>query len=301
MIRRCRTLLELHDAMALVCGRPLGGQTVLGRVQPVSKLTMAEELYQERLSVTWRDPAGRPSLLIVQHGRCVVEAGVALMPLQAHARNACWLDADRYTLTITQPPTRLLRLVLPAGSHLLGLDRSRLKVQGRSWSVDLSLLLLMGQLVDQAQQKPAHRDASAELAETLLNYLWDRLSEAGCEPTLPGVEVAAEPVDPLEQLQAWVRGRLAEPLELADLASAVNLSPRRLQQLTRERHRCTPMEWLRTQRLAVLRQKLNDRQLADRPLDALMDELHLSNSAATRNTFVRLYGTTPAAYRRLAG
>lgn len=295
---QCRTLLELHRALVLPCAQQQGAHEVLARVRALPPFTLSEELYPHRLTVSWCDPESRPSLLVLQHGRCVLESGGLLQSLQADARNVCWLDAASYDLTITQIPCRLLRLLLPAGTRLKGLDGAVIAVKGRSWSLDLGLLLPMLQLLDQAQHQPAQLRTTPELLDSLLVYLWERLAEAGCSLTIPILEAAVEPPDPLVQLQAWLHRHLADPLELADLAAAVNLSPRRLQQLTRQRHRCTPMEWLRQQRLAQLRQKLRDPLMADQSLHALMGSLQLCNSAATRSTFVRLYGSTPAAYRR---
>jgi AraC-like DNA-binding protein len=91
---------------------------------------------------------------------------------------------------------------------------------------------------------------------------------------------------------------LAEPLDLADLAEAVNLSPRRLLEICRQRHCCTPMDLLRQQRLALLAQQLRDPQLAGRSLGGLLAGLQLSDSASTRQAFARLYGCSPADYRR---
>lgn len=299
-IRRCRTLPELLQALDVVCERLCGGAHLAqigcsGRVQSLGPVRMAEELYQQRLSLRLRQAEDSPALLLLQHGRCIVECAGALLHLQAGDHNACLITDAVHDFTVTQAPCRLVRLQLPQGAQLLGSGGAVLG-QPRSWAVDLGLLLPMGRLLEQAQRHPAAAHTRSELGETLLAYLWDRLAVAGCRVELPPQAAAAG--DPLRQLDAWLTAHLGEPLELADLAAAVNLSPRRLQQLCREHHGCTPMEWLRQQRLEHLQQQLRDPQQAAKSLTALMAGLQLSDSAATRHTFARRYGCTPAAYRR---
>lgn len=299
-IRRCRTLPELLQALDLACERPRGGQDLAqigcsGRVQSLGRVLLAEELYHQRLSLRLRQPEARPAVLLLQHGRCIVECAGALLHLQAGDHNACVITGAVHHFTVTQAPCRVVRLQLPQGAQLLGTTGALIS-QPRSWAVDLGLLLPMGRLLEQAQRHPAEAHTRSELAETLLAYLWDRLAVAGCRVELP--PQAAATGDPLRQLDAWLTAHLGEPLALADLAAAVNLSPRRLQELCRQRHGCSPMEWLRLQRLEHLQQQLRDPQQAGKSLTALMAGLQLSDSAATRNTFVRRYGCTPAAYRR---
>lgn len=299
-IRRCRTLPELLAALGAQCdqlrgGRDLAAIAIGARVQPLGPLLMAEELYPQRLSLRWREPSPRPVLLLLDHGRCIVEASGALLHLQNGAHNVCLWHESVHEFTVTQAPCRLVRLPLPQGTRLLGASGAPI-TEARSWAVDLGLLLPMQRLLEQALHHPAAAHTRNELAHTLLAYLIDRLAVAGCRVELP--EPAAPCDDPLAQLESWVRIHLADPLELADLAMAVNLSPRRLQQLCRERHGCTPMEWLRAQRVEQLQLQLIDPHNAGKSLAALMAALQLSDSAATRSSFARRYGQTPAAYRR---
>ena len=258
-------------------------------------MLMAEELYPRRLSLQWREPAPRPALLFVQHGRCIVEAGGALLHLQNDAHNVGLWHEGVHGFTVTQAPCRLVRLLLPQGTRVLG-SAGALITETRSFSVDLGLLLPMERLLEQALCHPAAAHTRDELAHTLLAYLLDRLAVAGCRVELPKAAGASD--DPLAQLERWVGSHLADPLQLGDLAAAVNLSPRRLQQLCRERHGCSPMDWLRQQRIERLQQQLRDPQHASKSLASLMGALHLSDSAATRSSFARRFGCTPAAYRR---
>lgn len=299
-ICRCRTLPELLRALDAECELLRGDQDLAqigcsGRVQPLGLLRMGEELYDQRLSLRLRQVQAGPMLLLLQHGRCIIESGGVLLHLLAAEHNACLITGTVHDFTVTQAPCRLVRLQLPQGTQVLGSGGAVIS-HPRSWPVDLGLLLPMGRLLEQAQRHPAEAHTRSELADTLLAYLWDRLAAAGCRVELPAAVPAS--ADALSQLDTWLVAHLGDPLELADLAAAVNLSPRRLQQLCRDRHGCSPMEWLRRQRVERLQHQLRDPQHAGKSLAALMAGLQLSDSAATRNTFVRRFGCTPAAYRR---
>jgi AraC-like DNA-binding protein len=189
----------------------------------------------------------------------------------------------------------LLRLVLPLGSH---------HPAGGSWSVELGLLLPMLRLLEQALRHPGGEERRGELGATLLGYLLHQLAGSGC-----GVQLAdpaavdrapadLTPDDLVAHLQGWLRQRLDQPLQLADLAAAMALSPRRLQELCRQQAGCTPMELLRSLRLEALAERLRDPRHQSATLASLMARLQLPNSATTRHTFARLFGVAPADYHR---
>jgi AraC-like DNA-binding protein len=296
-VLRCSRLQELSRALGYGCDLVRGGLrgpqlAIRARVQPLGACLLAEEIYGRRLSWHWHDPSGRPSVVLLQQGHAIAELGTRqpqLLLLQASARNGAVLAAAAHDMTITQAPCRLVRLVLPVGSQLQGTG---------ALSVDLTLLLPMLRLLEQSLQHPAEAHTRQELGATLLAYVFDRLAAAGCVIELPPAASAGDSGDVLEQLEQWLIAHLLESLELADLAAAVNLSPRRLQELCRSKRGCTPMDLLRQHRLALLAQQLQDPQLARRSLRGLLDNLHLSDSAATRQAFVRLYGLPPVQYRQ---
>jgi AraC-like DNA-binding protein len=292
---RCRRLLDW--ALALGIELPPGFHAdypFQGRVQRLQSLLLSEEVYPNRLSLCWSDPAARPALLLVQHGRCIAESSdvaASMLMLKADGSNAALLAGPgSKRLTITQAPCRLLRLVLPAGTA---------HPPSGGWTADLGLLLPMLRLLEQSLQRSAPEHTRHELATTLLDYIWDRLAAAGCVLQLPSAaDAAGGAADPLVELDRWLPEHLGEHLELSDLAAAVNLSPRRLQELCRAQRGCSPMDLLRQQRLALLAQQLRDPQLAGRSLGGLLAGLQLSDSASTRQAFARLYGCSPADYRR---
>lgn len=291
-VERCRLLAEWAQALGLqLSPARAGAQAFQGRVQSLQGVLLSEEVYGSRLHLNWTDPAARGALLLVQHGRCIVECtepGAPMLMLKASGHNAALLtNVGSQQLTITQAPCRLVRLLLPPGtSHL----------QRGLWAVELDLLLPMLRLLEQSLQRKAPERTRLELGVTLLGYIWERLASAGCTLQLPRGSGSSE--DPLGPLQVWINAHLGESLELADLAAAVNLSPRRLQELCRSRHGCSPMELLREQRLKLLAQQLRDPEQAGRSLTALMAALQLSDSASTRQAFERSYGCSPAVYRR---
>jgi AraC-like DNA-binding protein len=273
---------------------------IRARVQPLGACLLAEEIYGRRLSWRWHDPSGRPSVVLLQHGHAIAELAEPqlkpqpqpqpqLLLLQAGARNGAVLSAPAHDMTITQAPCRLVRLVLPVGSQLQGAG---------PLAVDLALLVPMLRLLEQALQQPAAAHTRQELGATLLAYVLDRLAAAGCAIELPPQRAAHESADALQQLEQWLPDHLGEPLELAHLAAAVNLSPRRLQELCRAKRGCTPMDLLRQQRLVLLAQQLRDPELAGRSLGGLLVGLQLSDSASTRQAFARQYGCSPADFRR---
>jgi AraC-like DNA-binding protein len=169
--------------------------------------------------------------------------------------------------------------------------------------VDLALMLPMLRLLEQALRHPGGEERRGELGSTLLGYLWHQLASAGCAITLGGgaadsASVGAADAELLPRLELWLAARLERPLQLADLARAMALSPRRLQELCRQQAGCTPMELLRRLRLEALAARLRDPRHQGATLVSLMAPLQLPNSAATRHTFARLFGVSPADYHR---
>jgi len=266
-------------------------------MQPLANLRMAEEVYSQRLSLRWCDRATSPTLLVLLQGRCIVESCGVLLSLQACERNVAALVASSHDFTITQVPCRLVRLLLPPGTVLQRGVGSPIG-QAQAWRVDLGLLLPLLRLLEQSLQRDAPAHTRLELVDTLLAYIWDRLAAAGCTVRRPSAQADQAGADPMAQLGRWLPGHLGQPLDLADLAAAVNLSPRRLQELCRQRHGCSPMELLRQQRLVLLAQQLRDPARAGTSLAALLAALQLSDSASTRQAFARAYGCSPSAYRR---
>lgn len=293
--RRCHHLADLAQALGFACDRVRGGQrpeaiALRARVQTIKGCVLSEEVHPRRLSVRWVDPAARASVLVLHQGQGIVELpetcqGQRLFPVAAG--QTLVLASPGEDLTLPTVPCRLLRVLLPPGTVV---------PFNRVWTPDLSLLLPMLRLLEQADQKPDASRTRLELAHTLLTYLWDRLEAVGCRVVI--ADGSSAEVDPLERLDQWMALHLGEPIHLADLAEAVNLSPRRLQELCRRQHGCSPMERLRQHRLEALAQHLQGPTGVEWSLKDLMAALHLPDSVTTRQSFVDRYGCRPSEMRR---
>ncbi len=273
----------------------LGDGPLKARVQPLQGCQLAEELYPSRLTYGWRQPDPQVSLLLVQHGRCIAEGGGAPLLLRADGRNVGLLAAAAaHRLTVSQAPCRLVRIVLPRGSSHPGPG---------AWTVDLALMLPMLRLFEQALRHPGGEERRGELGGTLLGYLWHQLAASGCGISLGGssgdsVADSTTGAELLPRLERWLEERLEQPLQLVDLARAVALSPRRLQELCREQAGCTPMELLRRMRIDVLAQRLRQPELNHQSISALMRQSGLADSFATDRDFRRRFDCSIADYRR---
>jgi len=291
-VQRCS---HLHAWAAALGWEVLGDGPLKARVQPLQGCWLVEELYPRRLTYAWQEPNPQASLLLVQHGRCIAESGKAPLLLRADGRNVALLPpAAAHRLTVSQAPCRLVRLVLPA---------SAVHPTAGAWNADLSLMLPMLRLLEQALRHQGGEERRGELGATLVGYLLHQLAATGCAITL-----AAAANDPAAEshtegslktrLEHWLAEHLENPLQLADLAAAMALSPRRLQEVCRQQAGCTPMELLRRLRLEALAARLQDPSHQSATLASLMAPLQVPNSVATRHTFARLFGVSPADYHR---
>lgn len=98
--------------------------------------------------------------------------------------------------------------------------------------------------------------AAGALPLLRLDDLLMRLTVLLLVPELRWLERGAEqprrgPSEPtrLQELTAWIDAHLDQPIGLSDLERQAGCSRRTLQYLFRQRHGCTPMQWLRRRRL----------------------------------------------------
>ncbi len=259
---------------------------------------MSEEVYVKRLSFRCIDPENHPSILFVLQGKISLETmgqSRSLVHLQPVNNNVAVFKAADHDLTVTQVPCRVLRVCLPVGAAING-NSDQLMQQIMVLHADLGLLATMLLLIEQSIARSTPESISQELVNTLFAYLWDRLEVAGASVVLTSADPGSMG-DPLQQLEAWLPAHLGEPLVLSDLASAVNLSARRLQELCRHHYGYSPMDRLRRLRLAVLASQLSDASFDHLTIASLMRGLQLSDTHVTRHSFQRLYGKRPSEYR----
>ena len=250
-------------------------------------LLVSEELYLRRQFFAARFCQPSAWMLVALKGRVVLElhGRQSQLVLQASGPNVCLTHALDQELLVLEAPLHLVRLRLPSGMGWRPTDFCG--------QVDLSLLLPTLHLLLQAQQDSAPEPTLQRLTQALQGYCTSQLE--GC-----GVELVAVTVDPLSHLLVWIKDHLRQPLTLADLAVAVGLSGRRLQELSQERYGISPMELLRQQRLEAFHAELLDPSQAHLAVAALLRRFHLPNSAATRHGFEARYGQSPASLRKVS-
>ncbi|MGY1456414.1 GlxA family transcriptional regulator [Streptomyces sp. SS8] len=92
----------------------------------------------------------------------------------------------------------------------------------------------------------------------------------------------------------WMRGKLSEPLSLADIAAHAMMSRRSLARHFRAQTGTTPLRWLLTQRVQRARELLETTSL---PLTRVAEAAGFGSLETLRHHFARQVGTTPSAYR----
>jgi AraC-like DNA-binding protein len=249
-------------------------------------LLVSEELYLRRQFFAARFSQPSAWMLVALKGRVLLEhhGRQSQVVLQGSGPNVCLTHALDQELLVLEAPLHLVRLRLPSGKVWQPTDFCG--------QVDLSLLLPTLHLLVQARQDSAPESTLQRLTQALEGYCNSQLE--GC-----GVELVAIPADPLSNLLVWIKDHLHQPLALADLAVAVGLSARRLQELSQDRYGISPMELLRQQRLEAFHAELLDPSQAHLAVAALLRRFHLPNSAATRHGFEARYGQSPSSLRKL--
>ena len=250
-------------------------------------LLVSEEHYLRRQFFAARFCQPSAWMLVALKGRVLLElhGRQSQLVLQASGPNVCLTQALDQELLVLEAPLHLVRLRLPSGMGWQPTDFCG--------QVDLSLLLPTLHLLLQARQDSAPEPTLQRLTQALQGYCTSQLE--GC-----GVELVAVTGDPLSHLLVWIKDHLHQPLALADLAVAVGLSGRRLQELSQERYGISPMELLRQQRLEAFHAELLDPSQAHLAVAALLRRFHLPNSAATRHGFEARYGQSPASLRKVS-
>ena len=93
----------------------------------------------------------------------------------------------------------------------------------------------------------------------------------------------------------WARGRLDQPLTVADLAAYAHTSPRTLARRFRSTTGATPLQWLLGERLRLAQQLLES---SDEPVERIAERAGFGTPANLRQHFGRATTVSPQAYRR---
>ena len=257
------------------------------RMTPEQGWLLSQELYLRRQSLQQRFEHPQAWLLLVLQGSLALDLDGRDAPLllDRAQQQLCLHRAATQEFTILQAPVRLLRLGLP-----LSLSFAPARFHG---PVAMPLLEPMLQLIQQAHRDKAPESTRQRLLEALQAYCASEL-----EPH--GVQLRPSDADPVQDLLNWLQPRLGDELHLADLAAAVCLSARRLQELCQQRFGISPMDLLRQQRLDALHAQLLDPAHAGDRLGQLYRRWQLPDSAATRQAFEARFGDSPRGVRRRA-
>ena len=249
-------------------------------------LLVSEEHYLRRQSFSAHFAQPSSWMVVALRGRVLLELHGRQEQVMLHSSgpNVCLTQSLDQELLVVEAPLHLVRLRLPSGKGWQPTDFCG--------QVDFSLLLPTLHSLVQARQDGAPEITCQRLTDALQAYCISQLESCG-------VELVVVPVDPLSSLLVWINDHLHQPLALVDLAVAVGLSARRLQELSQDRYGISPMELLRQQRLEAFHAQLLDPSQAQLAVAALLRRFHLPNSAATRHGFEARYGQSPASLRKV--
>lgn len=99
----------------------------------------------------------------------------------------------------------------------------------------------------------------------------------------------------LEPTMRWLRERLGEQVQLADIASYAGLSPRTLNRRFREQTGTTPLQWLLRQRVHHAQELL---ETTDLSVEEISRHCGFGTAIAMRQHFAKHIRTSPMTYRR---
>lgn len=188
------------------------------------------------------------------------------------------------------------------GVGVLRLSDKVLRRQARHAGVTRAVPL---QLASQPRSVPARNElcAAVRLASAELRDEWvgarerralnQRLAEVVLDVFLPIAAKTASPTSTAQRAAEWIRANAQAPISLADIADAVQLSPRRLQGVVRQEFGQTPTDLLRNARLQGARQSLLEAGIGDRVGDIahLWQFRHLGRFAMH---YAEVFGESPS-------
>ncbi len=139
-------------------------------------------------------------------------------------------------------------------------------------------------------------DLGAAAANSVARRMVVAPHRAGGQAQFVEQPVPAAPADdPVAAAMAFARARLAEPLQLADLARAAHVSERTLTRRFAAATGTSPARWLLDQRVAAALPLL---ETTDHPVEHVGTLVGLPSPAAFRRHFTRAMGVPPSHWRR---
>ncbi|WP_339512692.1 AraC family transcriptional regulator [Pseudomonas sp. RL_15y_Pfl2_60] len=208
-------------------------------------------------------------------GSRVVRQSVAIVP--AATEHACGSPAGSDCLVLDIPSEGWLK------EHLGAHADAGLRLTGATQS--LSLNTVQGQLVSWLAASPINDPVIAQQGAALLlaSLLSEQSGAASSEPRLP-----------LHAIDRYIHEHAAHPLQVADLARLAGLSSARFHSRFLAETGCTPMEYVRNQRLELARQMLQTSHLG---VGEIAARVGYSSQSAFSAALSRYFGCTARSIR----
>jgi transcriptional regulator GlxA family with amidase domain len=137
-------------------------------------------------------------------------------------------------------------------------------------------------------------DAGTAAANTVARRVLAPLHRTGEQAQLVQTTVSED--RDFATMLKWALARLDQPLTLADLSRAANMSPRTLARRFHASLATTPLQWLLTQRIRLAQQLL---ETTNEPVHSIAERTGLGSLGNLRKQFGRATGMAPQTYRRL--
>jgi AraC family transcriptional activator FtrA len=235
----------------------------------------------------WRDRDERPPEAMLDAVRAAHERGVRLVAICSGVfvlAAAGLLDGRRVTTHWRHAP--VLKAAYPAvelvDDVLYVEDSGIITSAGSSAGIDACLHLVrsdygskVANIVARRMVMPPHRD--------------------GGQAQYIDAPIQARPGKSIAAVLDWARERLAEPIEIGQMAQHAGLSERTFLRRFREGTGSTPLKWLRRERITLAMKLLEE---PEKSVDDVSTHCGFESPESFRKAFHEIAGVSPTAYRR---
>ncbi|WP_166346274.1 GlxA family transcriptional regulator [Phytoactinopolyspora limicola] len=138
-------------------------------------------------------------------------------------------------------------------------------------------------------------DYGADVAARTARWVVTAPHRAGGQAQFIAYDASDPGSDPtMASVMEWMIENLHQPITLSDIAQQAYTSSRTLSRRFREQTGLSPLQWLLRQRIAQAQRLLETTNL---PIEQIAIRAGFGSAPGMRRHFIRLAGTTPAAYR----
>ena len=138
------------------------------------------------------------------------------------------------------------------------------------------------------------RDFGSQVANSVARRLVMSPHRDGGQAQYVAAPVSERPGPSISEVMDWARERLAEPVDLAQLAAQGNMSERTFLRRFNEAVGMTPVAWLQRERMYHAQELL---ETSEGSLADIGEQCSYRSLETFRAAFKRVVGTSPAAYR----